>query len=231
MSNQPISTNEEARYFTPQAHHRLPISMDDWNRLKDLANQDESGRRWPAFVRSMSLGIFGSAVLNLVQLTVLRPAQGYPTWVWVVGFSLLFASLLSALFAQALTATDQKTVAKPLTAISRELGRIEKNFDPPAESRPLFTVDTVATASHDATKSSVASKGGAVAKLQLATPKPKRPTVPEIGLGDRVEHKTFGMGRVVAKNGDAVEIHFDRTGETKKLLLGYAPIRLAREQN
>ena len=34
----------------------------------------------------------------------------------------------------------------------------------------------------------------------------------------------FGIGRVMSVKGDALEIRFDRTGETKKLLVGYAPI-------
>ena len=42
--------------------------------------------------------------------------------------------------------------------------------------------------------------------------------------GDVIDHKTFGRGVVRAVNGDALEIRFDRTGETKKLLVGYAPI-------
>ena len=43
-------------------------------------------------------------------------------------------------------------------------------------------------------------------------------------MGDLVDHKAFGSGRVVSVNGDALEIRFDRTRETKKLLVGYAPI-------
>jgi DNA helicase-2/ATP-dependent DNA helicase PcrA len=43
-------------------------------------------------------------------------------------------------------------------------------------------------------------------------------------IGDSVDHKAFGRGRVVGVKGDALEIRFDRTGETKKLLVGYAPI-------
>jgi DNA helicase-2/ATP-dependent DNA helicase PcrA len=42
--------------------------------------------------------------------------------------------------------------------------------------------------------------------------------------GDFVDHKAFGRGRVVKVDGDALSIRFDRTGETKKLLVGYAPI-------
>ena len=43
-------------------------------------------------------------------------------------------------------------------------------------------------------------------------------------VGDAVDHKAFGRGRVVSVSGDALTIRFDRSGETKKLLVGYAPI-------
>ena len=43
-------------------------------------------------------------------------------------------------------------------------------------------------------------------------------------VGDAVDHKAFGRGTVVSVKGDALEIRFDRTRETKKLLVGYAPI-------
>lgn len=42
--------------------------------------------------------------------------------------------------------------------------------------------------------------------------------------GEIVDHKVFGRGRVVEVKGDQLIIRFDRTGETKKLLVGYAPI-------
>ncbi|MGV8082246.1 MAG: ATP-dependent helicase [Coriobacteriia bacterium] len=42
--------------------------------------------------------------------------------------------------------------------------------------------------------------------------------------GDIIDHKAFGRGRVLSVSGDALEVRFDRTGETKKLLVGYAPI-------
>ena len=42
--------------------------------------------------------------------------------------------------------------------------------------------------------------------------------------GDQVSHKTFGPGVVTAVDGDAIEVHFTRTGKTKKLLKGFAPI-------
>ncbi len=54
----------------------------------------------------------------------------------------------------------------------------------------------------------------------------KKPTQPAetFVVGDAVDHKAFGRGSVVSVKGDALEIRFERTGETKKLLVGYAPI-------
>mgnify|MGYP007070329408 CR=1 FL=1 len=43
-------------------------------------------------------------------------------------------------------------------------------------------------------------------------------------VGDRVEHKTFGAGLVVGVEGDRLSVHFARSGKTKKLLKGYAPL-------
>lgn len=42
--------------------------------------------------------------------------------------------------------------------------------------------------------------------------------------GDQVAHKTFGPGVVKAVAGDTIEVYFTRTGKTKKLLKGFAPI-------
>ena len=42
--------------------------------------------------------------------------------------------------------------------------------------------------------------------------------------GDRVSHKTFGPGIIVGVTGDTLEVSFTRTGKTKKLLKGFAPI-------
>lgn len=46
----------------------------------------------------------------------------------------------------------------------------------------------------------------------------------DFAVGDRVSHKVFGTGVVVAAKGDAVQIRFDKGGAVKKLLKGYAPI-------
>jgi DNA helicase-2/ATP-dependent DNA helicase PcrA len=57
-------------------------------------------------------------------------------------------------------------------------------------------------------------------------PAPRTPSAPTetFSAGDLVDHKAFGRGRVVSVSGDSLEIRFERTGETKKLLVGYAPI-------
>ena len=43
-------------------------------------------------------------------------------------------------------------------------------------------------------------------------------------VGDQVSHKTFGPGRVVAVDGDVIEVQFSRTGARKKLMRGFAPL-------
>lgn len=42
--------------------------------------------------------------------------------------------------------------------------------------------------------------------------------------GDRVSHKTFGAGTVVEAAGDMIEVQFDKRGQVKKLMKGFAPI-------
>ena len=43
-------------------------------------------------------------------------------------------------------------------------------------------------------------------------------------VGDRVSHKTFGAGTVVAASGDIIEVKFEKMGQVKKLMKGFAPI-------
>ena len=43
-------------------------------------------------------------------------------------------------------------------------------------------------------------------------------------VGDAVDHKTFGRGKVMKVDGDTLHIKFAKTGQTKKLLKDYAPI-------
>jgi len=60
--------------------------------------------------------------------------------------------------------------------------------------------------------------GGFTAPRESAQPKER------FEVGDAVDHKTFGRGVVVAVEGDALKIRFKKTGDVKKLLIGYAPI-------
>lgn len=55
-----------------------------------------------------------------------------------------------------------------------------------------------------------------------ASAKPKESVTFE--EGDHVDHKTFGPGRVVKVDGDKLVIQFAKSGKTKTLLKGYAPI-------
>ena len=43
-------------------------------------------------------------------------------------------------------------------------------------------------------------------------------------VGDTVDHKTFGRGRVTKVDGDQLYVKFARTGQTKRLLKDFAPI-------
>jgi len=65
--------------------------------------------------------------------------------------------------------------------------------------------------------------GGGAAGAAGASKQPKAPAE-TFAVGDAVDHKAFGRGRVMNVKADALEIRFERTGETKKLLVGYAPI-------
>ncbi len=46
----------------------------------------------------------------------------------------------------------------------------------------------------------------------------------DFAVGDKVSHKTFGVGKVTAIDGDKLSVFFAKSGQTKKLLKGYAPI-------
>ena len=46
----------------------------------------------------------------------------------------------------------------------------------------------------------------------------------EFAPGDAVDHKTFGVGTVVSVDGDKLVVKFSKSGATKTLLLGFAPI-------
>ena len=46
----------------------------------------------------------------------------------------------------------------------------------------------------------------------------------DFAAGDTVSHKTFGAGTVISVVGDMIEVQFEKTGQTKKLMKGFAPI-------
>ena len=75
------------------------------------------------------------------------------------------------------------------------------------------------------------STGGS--RESSVTPVPKKPrsiqrdaakAAATFAAGDHVAHKTFGPGVVKSVSGDTIEVFFSRTGKTKKLLKGFAPI-------
>ncbi|MDR2196743.1 MAG: UvrD-helicase domain-containing protein [Coriobacteriales bacterium] len=64
--------------------------------------------------------------------------------------------------------------------------------------------------------------GSGSRKERMAAHTPREQVV--FSVGDEVDHKIFGRGVVVAIEGDALSIHFQKSDATKKLLLGYAPV-------
>ncbi len=69
------------------------------------------------------------------------------------------------------------------------------------------------------------STGGGAARPTPTGPKPDAArAAASFAAGDHVSHKTFGPGVVIAASGDTIEVKFTRTGKTKKLLKGFAPI-------
>lgn len=46
----------------------------------------------------------------------------------------------------------------------------------------------------------------------------------DFAAGDTVSHKTFGTGTVLSVVGDMIEVQFEKTGQTKRLMKGFAPI-------
>ncbi len=66
--------------------------------------------------------------------------------------------------------------------------------------------------------------GGRVFGSGAPRPRPAEEQ-PELAPGDLVEHKVFGRGTVTAVEADKVTISFPAPAGTKKVLLGYAPIR------
>ena len=46
----------------------------------------------------------------------------------------------------------------------------------------------------------------------------------EFVVGEKISHKTFGVGEIVAVDGDMLQVQFQKSGQTKKLMKGFAPI-------
>lgn len=68
----------------------------------------------------------------------------------------------------------------------------------------------------------VAPRASEVASARQAPSRPAPST--SFSAGDKVSHKTFGPGTVLSVSGDTIEVKFTRTGKTKKLLKGFAPL-------
>ena len=58
----------------------------------------------------------------------------------------------------------------------------------------------------------------------LSLPDKKSGASTTFAKGDHVDHKTFGRGVVMEVDGDMLRVHFQKLGQTKKLLKDYAPI-------
>ena len=75
------------------------------------------------------------------------------------------------------------------------------------------------------TRSTGGSSRPASAPRAVSGPKPDAArAAASFAPGDHVSHKTFGPGVVLSASGDTIEVKFTRTGKTKKLLKGFAPI-------
>ena len=60
---------------------------------------------------------------------------------------------------------------------------------------------------------------------QSATSTPTPAALSAVGATfNNVSHKTFGTGTVISVAGDMIEVQFEKTGQTKKLMKGFAPI-------
>ena len=68
------------------------------------------------------------------------------------------------------------------------------------------------------------ARRGQVNSFVSEASKKKTGAVGTFAKGDSVTHKTFGKGMVTKVDGDTIYVHFDKLGQTKKLLKDYAPI-------
>lgn len=70
------------------------------------------------------------------------------------------------------------------------------------------------------TRSSASATGRAVSASSFKKDAAKM----SFAVGDVVDHKTFGRGKVTKVDGDTLHVYFTKLGQTKKLLKDYAPI-------
>ncbi len=68
------------------------------------------------------------------------------------------------------------------------------------------------------------STGRSSASERGGTGLPKSQAKEVFAVGDRVSHKTFGPGLVLAVDGDVIKVQFSRTGKVKQLMRGFAPL-------
>ncbi|MDY2777392.1 MAG: UvrD-helicase domain-containing protein [Collinsella sp.] len=76
-----------------------------------------------------------------------------------------------------------------------------------------------------------ATFGSSAARAQVAPSMPVEQRRPDAAKaaeifapGDKVSHKTFGAGSVLSVAGDMIEVRFEKSGQIKKLMKGFAPI-------
>jgi DNA helicase-2/ATP-dependent DNA helicase PcrA len=68
------------------------------------------------------------------------------------------------------------------------------------------------------------TQGQYLESQRLADQTKRKRVASELKKGDKVTHKIFGPGVVLAADQDTVSVHFERTGKTKKLMKGFAPL-------
>jgi DNA helicase II / ATP-dependent DNA helicase PcrA len=88
---------------------------------------------------------------------------------------------------------------------------------------------TARGSAYPALRATARASEGRVYGSGAARSEPREVAEPEtFEVGATVEHKVFGLGKVVASDADKVTVAF-RSGSTKKLLTGFAPLRNVRD--
>ncbi|MDO4848966.1 MAG: UvrD-helicase domain-containing protein [Coriobacteriia bacterium] len=97
-------------------------------------------------------------------------------------------------------------------------------FGAASSSGGAYTYSPAGAGSSFGSRTRVGGSARAASETSAASA-PARPAAPDaFAKGDRVSHKTFGPGVVLGVSGDTIEVKFTRTGKTKKLLKGFAPL-------